>query len=101
PHGSTLAGRVVCLLPGSDSILFSHIARMEEIRRQRAQNAASSFRTNPPNWERLRSLHISETAVEAAMVEMAGDDDLGNFLDLGTGTGRILTLCARRAAQYT
>jgi ubiquinone/menaquinone biosynthesis C-methylase UbiE len=100
-RGAALALAVVDLLPGADSILVSDIARMEEIRRQRAENAAAYFRTNAPNWERLRSLHISEIDVEAAMVEMAGDDDLGNFLDLGTGTGRILSLFARRASQAT
>jgi ubiquinone/menaquinone biosynthesis C-methylase UbiE/DNA-binding MarR family transcriptional regulator len=100
-RGAALARAVVDLLPGADSVLVSDIARMEEIRRQRAENAAAYFRTNAANWERLRSLHISEADVEAAMVEMAGEDDLGNFLDLGTGTGRVLSLFARRAAQAT
>ncbi len=100
-RAAALARAVVDLLPGSDSVLVSDIARMEEIRRQRAEDAAAYFRTNAPNWEKLRSLHVSEADVERAMVDMAGGDEFGNFLDLGTGTGRILALFAGRAQQAT
>lgn len=98
-RGAALARAIVDLLPGSDSILVSDIARLEEIRRQRAETAAAYFRTNAANWEKLRSLYVSESAVEAAMLDIAGTGDLGSFLDLGTGTGRILSLFAGRAAQ--
>jgi ubiquinone/menaquinone biosynthesis C-methylase UbiE/DNA-binding transcriptional ArsR family regulator len=100
-RGAALARAIVDLLPGSDSVLVSDLARMEEIRRQRAENAAAYFSANAGNWERLRSLHVSEADVEAAMVEMAGGDALGSFLDLGTGTGRILSLFAPSAVQAT
>lgn len=99
PPGAALARAIVDLLPGTDSILISDIARLEEIRRQRAETAASYFRTNAANWARLRSLHVSESDVEAAMLDIAGAGNLGNFLDLGTGTGRILSLFAGRATQ--
>jgi ubiquinone/menaquinone biosynthesis C-methylase UbiE len=100
-RGAALGRAIVDLLPGSDPVLVSDIARMEEIRRQRAENAAAYFSANAGNWEKLRSLHVSEAAVEAAMLDMAGEEALGNFLDLGTGTGRILSLFAPRAAQAT
>lgn len=99
PPGAALARAIVDLLPGTDSVLISDIARLQEIRRQRAEAAASYFRTNAANWERLRSLHVSESDVEAAMLDIAGAGGLGSFLDLGTGTGRILSLFAGRAAQ--
>ncbi|WP_246737450.1 metalloregulator ArsR/SmtB family transcription factor [Nordella sp. HKS 07] len=99
PPGAALARAIVDLLPGTDPVLISDIARLQEIRRQRAEAAASYFRTNAANWERLRSLHVSESDVEAAMLDIAGMGALGSFLDLGTGTGRILSLFADRAAQ--
>lgn len=98
-RGAALARAIVDLLPGSDSVLVSDIARLEEIRRQRAEAAAFYFGTNAANWEKLRSLYVSEADVEAAMVDLAGTGDLGSFLDLGTGTGRILSLFAGRATQ--
>jgi ubiquinone/menaquinone biosynthesis C-methylase UbiE len=98
-RGAALARAIVDLLPGGDSILINDIARMEEIRRQRTENAAAYFSANAGNWEKLRSLHVSEAAVEAAMIAMAGSGTLGNFIDLGTGTGRILSLFAARSSQ--
>ncbi len=100
-RGAALARAIVDLLPGSDSVLVNDIARMEEIRRQRAESAAAYFSANAVNWEKLRSLHVSEADVEAAMLAMAGSGTLGNFIDLGTGTGRILSLFAARASQAT
>jgi ubiquinone/menaquinone biosynthesis C-methylase UbiE/DNA-binding transcriptional ArsR family regulator len=100
-RGAALARAIVDLLPGSDPVLLADIARMEEIRRQRAENAAAYFSANAANWEKLRSLYVSEADVEDAMLDMAGEDALGNFFDLGTGTGRILSLFAPRAAQAT
>src|SRR5689334_11447542 len=100
-RGAALARAIVDLLPGSDSLLINDIARMDEIRRRRAENAAAYFSTNAANWEKLRSLHVSEADVEAAIVAMAGRGSLGNFIDLGTGTGRVLSLLAPHAAQAT
>jgi ubiquinone/menaquinone biosynthesis C-methylase UbiE/DNA-binding transcriptional ArsR family regulator len=100
-RGAALARAMVDLLPGSDSVLANDITRMEEIRRRRAENAAAYFSANAANWEKLRSLHVSESDVEGAMVAMAGKGTLGNFIDLGTGTGRILSLFAPHATQAT
>jgi ubiquinone/menaquinone biosynthesis C-methylase UbiE len=98
-RGAALARAIVDLLQGSDSVLVNDIARMEEIRRQRTESAAAYFSANAANWEKLRSLHVGEADVEAAMLAMAGSGTLGNFIDLGTGTGRILSLFAARASQ--
>jgi ubiquinone/menaquinone biosynthesis C-methylase UbiE/DNA-binding transcriptional ArsR family regulator len=98
-RGGALARAIVDLLPAGDSLLASDIARLEEIRRLRAEAAAAYFRTNAENWEKLRSLHIREEEVEAAMLRIAGPDRLGTYLDLGTGTGRVLKLFAPQATS--
>src|SRR5262245_27974132 len=92
--GSALARAIVDLLPVNDTLIASDIARLEEIRRQRAEAASAYFRANAPNWEKLRSLHVREEDVEAAMLRIAGSAPFGTYLDLGTGTGRILRLFA-------
>jgi ArsR family transcriptional regulator len=43
-------------------------------------------------WDQLRSLHVSDAKVEAALAEMIGNRPFDGMLDLGTGTGRILRL---------
>jgi ubiquinone/menaquinone biosynthesis C-methylase UbiE/DNA-binding transcriptional ArsR family regulator len=97
--GGALARAIVDLLPGADILLASDLARLEEIRRQRAEAAAAYFAKNAANWEKLRSLHVREEDVEAAMLRIAGTKTVDTYLDLGTGTGRILRLFAPHADQ--
>ncbi|WP_332716467.1 ArsR/SmtB family transcription factor [Pelagibacterium mangrovi] len=67
------------------------LTSLRDIQRERA---AAYFATIAQSWDRLRSLHASDTAVEAAIVEAAGPEKGGFLLDLGTGTGRMLELLA-------
>jgi ubiquinone/menaquinone biosynthesis C-methylase UbiE/DNA-binding transcriptional ArsR family regulator len=97
--GGALARAIVDLLPANDPLLASDIARLEEVRRQRSEAAAAYFRANAANWENLRSLHIREEDVEAALLRIAGSAPLGTYLDLGTGTGRVLKLFAPQAQR--
>lgn len=74
-------------------------ARLTEVKQERAKQAADYFRRNADRWDIIRSLHVSEQAVESAMCEMIGPEPLDCLLDLGTGTGRILQLLARQAKR--
>jgi ubiquinone/menaquinone biosynthesis C-methylase UbiE len=97
--GGAIARMISDLLPAKDSILSADLQRLDEVRRQRAERASAYFRTNAANWEQLRSLHVSEEDVEAAMARLVGSDPIAAYLDLGTGTGRILKLLAPIAAE--
>lgn len=69
------------------------------IRSGRESHAADYFARHAEQWDELRSLHIADGPVEAALGEMLGDGELGRLLDIGTGTGRIAELFAPRAAH--
>lgn len=71
--------------------------RLETVRRERAQAASAYFEQVAPSWDRIRSLYVSETAVEAAIEQAAGPGPFARVVDLGTGSGRMLTLLGRRA----
>ena len=88
--------RTVSTLAGAenDPVLLDDRRRLSEVRAQRAQEAAAYFRANAPQWERIRSLHVPEDDVEAAIVRLLGRDRLDFVLDAGTGTGRMLELLA-------
>lgn len=68
--------------------------RLAEVRAARAAAAAAYFRANAAQWERLRSLHVAEEDVEAAVVALLTAHPLDAVLDAGTGTGRMLELLA-------
>jgi ubiquinone/menaquinone biosynthesis C-methylase UbiE len=79
---------------GSDPVLLDDKRRLAQVRTARAEEAAAYFRANAPQWERIRSLHVPEADVEAAIVRLLGRACLDVVLDAGTGTGRMLELLA-------
>ena len=71
--------------------------RLDEVRRDREEHAARYFEQVAPQWDKLRSLYVSESAVEAALERAIGSGPFERVVDLGTGSGRMLTLFGRRA----
>lgn len=71
--------------------------RLEQVRDERAAAAAAYFEKVAPQWDRIRSLYVAETAVEAAIERAAGPGPFQRVVDLGTGSGRMLTLLGKRA----
>ena len=73
-----------------DEVLAGDGARLSEVMAARAAVAAEFFQRNADSWERLRRLHTPESDIEQKMRELAGDTPVRKFIDLGTGTGRML-----------
>jgi ArsR family transcriptional regulator len=73
--------------------------RLAAVRAERARAAEDYFALHAEEWDALRSLYVPETRVEAVMSQMLGAEPLGRLLDIGTGTGRMATLFARRASS--
>lgn len=71
--------------------------RLDEVRKDREEAAASYFEQVAPQWDRLRSLYVSESAVEAALEKAVGAGPFERVVDLGTGSGRMLTLFGKKA----
>jgi ArsR family transcriptional regulator len=71
--------------------------RLEDVRRDRGAAASAYFERVAPQWDRIRSLYVSETAVEAAIKKAAGEGPFERVVDLGTGSGRMLTLLGKTA----
>lgn len=74
-------------------------ARLAAVRADRATSAAQWFETNAGQWDAIRSLHIAEEQVEAAIGTMLGTGEIRSLIDIGTGTGRMLELFGGRAEQ--
>jgi ArsR family transcriptional regulator len=71
--------------------------RLEDVRRSREVAASAYFERVAPQWDRIRSLYVCETAVEAAILRAAGPGPFERVVDLGTGSGRMLTLLGGKA----
>ncbi len=77
---------------------------LDAIRTSRESHALDWFARHAEEWDELRSLHIADGPVEAALREMladltGGEAKLGRLLDVGTGTGRMAELFAPQASH--
>jgi ubiquinone/menaquinone biosynthesis C-methylase UbiE len=94
-----IAQKLAELLPWNDTVLKRDLERLESVRKQRQDAAQAYFALNATEWDRLRALHIPEEQVEGAVLELIGTSQVPAYLDLGTGTGRILELVSPRATR--
>lgn len=76
----------------SDGVLQRDQERLAEVKSRNAESAARYFAQSAQDWDKIRSHHISEQAVEKALLELVGEKPFGTLLDVGTGTGRMLEL---------
>lgn len=92
-----LIDTILALLPDHEGA--EDHRRLEAVRHERDAAAAAYFDRIAPQWDRVRSLHVSETAVEAAILQAAGPGPFERMIDLGTGSGRMLSLFAGRVQR--
>jgi ubiquinone/menaquinone biosynthesis C-methylase UbiE/DNA-binding transcriptional ArsR family regulator len=89
----------VVLLGTRDATLAADRERLAAVQQARQAAADAYFEAHAHEWNDIRSLHVSEERVEEALVALVGGAAIGDLLDIGTGTGRILTLLAPRASR--
>jgi len=81
----------------ADPALHRDAERLEAVRAERSAEAGAYFARNAAAWDQIRSLYVSEADVEAAIVTAAGKGPFTRLVDLGTGSGRMLTLLGPRS----
>jgi ArsR family transcriptional regulator len=86
-------GATICALT-NEADHAEDLRRLVSVREARAAEAAAFFKANADQWERIRALHAPEKDVEDAIVRLVSAGPMENFLDAGTGTGRMLELLA-------
>ena len=93
-HGSAadIARALISRLDLDDAVIARDRERLTAVRAARATAAQNYFRRHAAEWDRIRKLHVADTAVEDAVRTALADKPIRALLDLGTGTGRMLEL---------
>jgi ubiquinone/menaquinone biosynthesis C-methylase UbiE len=89
-----VARSVIARLDPNDPVIARDRERLAAVRAARAAAAQNYFRRHAAEWDRIRKLHVTDAAVEAAIRESLAGQPIRALLDLGTGTGRMLELFA-------
>ena len=92
-----LADEVLRTVDAADPVLLRDVERLQAVRAERSTEAGEYFARNAARWDEIRSLYVAEQAVEAAILRAAGPGPFKRLVDLGSGTGRMLTLLGPHA----
>ncbi|KAA0700356.1 methyltransferase domain-containing protein [Neorhizobium sp. P12A] len=76
----------------NDPVLLRDGDRLAAVKRARSERAQAYFSRNAAEWDELRRLHVADEDVDSALINLIGNQPINAFLDLGTGTGRMLQL---------
>ncbi|MFZ4607329.1 MAG: ArsR/SmtB family transcription factor [Caulobacter sp.] len=94
-----LADQTLALIAADDPDLAADADRLSRVATERRAEAAAYFARNAARWDEMRSLYVAEAEVEAEIRKAVGPAPLGLMVDLGAGTGRMLTLLAGQARR--
>ncbi len=95
--GRALIDQVLGAVDDDDVTFRRDAERLSAIQAERSEEAAAYFARNADRWDQIRTFHVAEDKVEAAILKAAGKGAADQLVDLGTGTGRMLTLLAGRS----
>jgi ArsR family transcriptional regulator len=84
--------QVLSRLSRDDDQLVVDFARMEIVKKERARRAADYLRSHADNGKLMPAAISDNAAINHAIISVLDTDRLGDMLDIGTGTGRILKL---------
>lgn len=82
---------------GENHWIVADTARLAAVHADRTAAAERYFSAHAAQWDAIRSLHVAESEVEAAMAVALAEAPLGKLVDVGTGTGRMIELFGRSA----
>ena len=95
-----VAEAVLRLLPRRDPAAEADARAASRIVAERSRSASAEFREQGAGWDEMRALGLPVAKVDSALMLLLGADrGLGDVLDLGTGTGRLLEVLAPHARQ--
>ena len=97
--GRELVGQVLADIDPADATTRRDAERLSAIHAERSTEAATYFARNAARWDEIRSFHVAEDKVEKAIHAAAGGERVDRLVDLGTGTGRMLSLLSGKAQR--
>ncbi len=89
---AALARSLVGQVDMADGPVTRDRERADALKAERETAAQAYFAANATEWDKIRSLHVDEAVVEAAMLQAVAGRTYDLLIDLGTGTGRMLEL---------
>jgi ubiquinone/menaquinone biosynthesis C-methylase UbiE len=94
-----LAHSLISLIPETDTLLVRDMSRLDQVRDSRAKKAQDYFQLVAQSWNSIRAMHVPEQQLDDRLLDVIGDQPIGDLLDIGTGTGRVLESLSGRFSR--
>ncbi|HUA76530.1 MAG TPA: metalloregulator ArsR/SmtB family transcription factor, partial [Acetobacteraceae bacterium] len=94
-----LAHALIARLPEDDPVLAADRRQVARVLAERARVASESFSRQGADWDEMRALGLPAADVAETLLAMLPGAGLGRLIDIGTGTGSLLSLLAPRIAE--
>jgi ubiquinone/menaquinone biosynthesis C-methylase UbiE len=93
------AATFVDMVPLGDPVIRRDTERLDAIKADREAAATAYFRKNAAQWDEMRRLRVDDAEVERAVLDVLDGAKVGAMLDIGTGTGRMLSILGPRVGS--
>ncbi len=97
--GAAQAAELLGWIAPGDQVLQLDRERATQVREQRALLAAEELSATADSSVDAGAAAIADEELHAVLLQELGEEDVGELLDVGTGTGRILRWLAPRARE--
>jgi SAM-dependent methyltransferase len=94
-----LARALLARLPEEDPVLAADRRQVARVIAERARIASESFSRAGADWDEMRALGLPAGKVADTLLAILPGSGLGRLVDIGTGTGSLLSLLAPRIAE--
>ena len=96
---ANVAVPILTHLNRDDPVVVGDRQRLDAVRRRRREDADAYFSNHAPEWDAIRGMHVDASQVEQCLLNLVPKGGYRVHLDIGTGTGRILTVLAKRVTE--
>ena len=96
PPEAGMVHELLARVPEDDPVLAADRRAAARVVAERARVASASFVKQGADWDEMRALALPAGVIEEAVLSLLPPEGVGQVLDIGTGTGRMLELLAPR-----
>jgi len=94
-----LVSKTLEMLPVDDAVLTADRRRLDEVRAERAKTADAFFDYVASDSTKLGDEYLPHADIDRAINEVLGREKFDFMIDLGTGTGRMLSLMSSNVVR--
>jgi ubiquinone/menaquinone biosynthesis C-methylase UbiE len=94
-----VSSAVLDLIDVEDPTIAADLRKLADVRLRRRESAERYFNAHANDWDEIRALYVDSGEVETKLLVQAPEGVFDVHLDIGTGTGRVLSLLAPRVRQ--